>query len=120
MLKLSTAVTILAWAICSQAGPGPVLGGYQIAALFDASDAVCLGTVLAVHDVALRPDDKPSTDGPPLVRKAFSLSVERCYKGAIEASDTVEYTAQGQVLNAWAGAERGLYFLKRLDQGRFS
>lgn len=122
MLKLSAAFALVIWAQCSQAEVGPPGGSYRLKTLFDASDAVCVGTVTGIHEVPSRTQGQPLAA--PLISRAFSLSAARCYKGAIEPGDTIEYTTHEPAVSLYdlplTSGDYALYFLKKSDAGRFT
>jgi hypothetical protein len=119
MLKLGVAFVVLAWTQFSHAEVGPPGGSYQLKALFDASDAVCVGTVVGLHNTVSTTQAQPPAAS--LVSKAFGLSVARCYKGAVEPTDVIGYTTHEPVVSLYdmplANGDYALYFLKRLDAG---
>jgi hypothetical protein len=117
MLKRSLVLAILIWAPLSYAPPGPSAGSYRIESLFNTSDAVCAGTVRGVRDAASLAGAQ-SPYGPTVIR-TFSLATARCYKGALQPDDDVQYTTYERA--AWpANGDYGLLVIKRSSAGIFT
>jgi hypothetical protein len=138
MRRLTSLVALLVYAPSLQVGNGaqarqnltaingPVApaGSYRIKALFDASDAVCVGTVEGVRDAAAAVAAQPSGSATPPVTKTFGLSAARCYKGAIEPTQAIEFTTHEPQVSFYdmelPNGDYALYFLKKSDAGKFT
>jgi hypothetical protein len=122
MFKLSMTIMLFAWAQSAHAEPGPGGGGYRLEALLDASDAVCVGTVVGIHSEVSTAQAQPPAAR--LVQVTFGLSPARCYKGAVGPGDVIEYTTHEPAISLYdmplANGDYALYFFKRSEAGKFT
>jgi hypothetical protein len=98
--------------------PSPSPGSYRMRSLFDASDAVCLGTIVRSDE----PVHWQAASAGKAETKAFSLSIARCYKGSVLSGDVIEYPGYDPGVDAHPAAMKGdtaLVFLKASGDGRF-